>query len=277
MPTIIENTRKSYSANGATSGMLIHGDNLPAMQALLELGFAEKVDCIQIDPPYNTGYDFSDYNDSASLDSWKTHMEARIPLMYDLLSPFGFLLCYIDDTNSPELRATLNESFRRENYWGTFHINMKHSDPSMPDESPLIHRSMELLHVYQKSSRSRVLLPDGKPMSDYINGANLGDRRDEGGVKFRGGKKPEALIRFGYEHFSSPGSLVLDAYLGSGTGAAVAAKLRRPWIGICLDHMDSHSLPRLRRVVDGTDRSGISDEVAWKGGGGFVYYDVSAA
>lgn len=255
--------------------MLIKGDNLPAMEALVNLGYTGTVDCVQIDPPYNTGHNFGNYNDAEEVDLWRDGLEERIKLMHTLLKDSGFLLCHIDDTQSHDVRSILDNTFGRQNYWGTFHINTKHADPSVPDKSPLIHRSMEEMQVYAKSSAAQPFLPDGIPMTDYIDGATLGDRSVEGGVIFRGGKKPEALIRYGFDHFSPAGGVVLDAYLGSGTGAAVAAKMERTWIGIVRNHAESHCIPRLQRVIDGTDQTGISEAVAWQGGGGYKFYTVN--
>ncbi|MBZ0190527.1 MAG: site-specific DNA-methyltransferase, partial [Candidatus Kuenenia stuttgartiensis] len=63
------------------------------------------------------------------------------------------------------------------------------------------------------------------------------------------------------------------SFLGSGTTAAVAHKMWRRWIGIELgEHCHTHCLPRLKKVVDGTDQGGISKAVNWQGGGGFKYY-----
>lgn len=79
--------------------------------------------------------------------------------------------------------------------------------------------------------------------------------------------KPETLIYRVLEIATSPGDLVLDAYLGSGTTAAVAHKCGRRYIGIEEgDHAVTHSAKRLSLVVDG-DPSGISDLVGWRGGG----------
>ena len=72
--------------------------------------------------------------------------------------------------------------------------------------------------------------------------------------------KPESLIARVLEIASDPGDLVLDAYLGSGTTAAVAHKLGREWIGIeAGDHAVTHCAQRLRHVVD-------------TGGGGFNFH-----
>lgn len=85
--------------------------------------------------------------------------------------------------------------------------------------------------------------------------------------------KPEKLLKRICELATDEGDLILDSFLGSGTTAAVAHKMGRRWIGIELgDHCDTHCLPRLRKVVDGTDQGGISKAVNWQGGGGFKYY-----
>ncbi len=85
--------------------------------------------------------------------------------------------------------------------------------------------------------------------------------------------KPERLIQRILTLATNEGDLVLDSFLGSGTTAAVAHKMKRRWIGIELgEHCHTHCLPRLKKVVDGTDDGGISKSVNWQGGGGFKYY-----
>lgn len=102
---------------------------------------------------------------------------------------------------------------------------------------------------------------------------DFGNCRLEGGVEFRAGKKPERLISMLLYHFSNPGDLILDSFLGSGTTAAVAHKMGRRWIGIELgEHCHTHCIPRLKKVIDGEDPGGITKAVDWKGGGGFRYY-----
>lgn len=72
------------------------------------------------------------------------------------------------------------------------------------------------------------------------------------------------------------GDLVLDSFGGSGTTAAVAHKMKRRWISVELgDHCHTHIIPRLQKVIDGEDQSGISKSVNWQGGGGFRYYKLA--
>ena len=98
----------------------------------------------------------------------------------------------------------------------------------------------------------------------------------EGGVAFPNGKKPEFLLKRILEIATQPGDWVLDSFAGSGTTGAVAHKMGRRWLMIELGaHCDSHIVPRLKSVVDGTDTSGITTATDWKGGGGFRYYRVA--
>ena len=92
----------------------------------------------------------------------------------------------------------------------------------------------------------------------------------EGGVRFVRSKKPEKLVARILAMSTDPGDWVLDAFLGSGTTAAVALKMGRSWVGIERgDHVDALCIPRLRRVVDGADEAGVTRTFAWRGGGGF--------
>jgi adenine-specific DNA-methyltransferase len=92
----------------------------------------------------------------------------------------------------------------------------------------------------------------------------------EGGARFVRNKKPEKLIARIIAMSTDSGDWVLDAFLGSGTTAAVAHKMGRRWVGIEQgEHVDSLCIPRLRRVVDGEDATGVTRACEWKGGGGF--------
>ena len=97
----------------------------------------------------------------------------------------------------------------------------------------------------------------------------------EGGVTFRKNKKPEAQIARILEMATMPGDLVLDSFLGSGTTCAVAHKMGRRWIGIELgEHCNTLCIPRLSRVINGEDSTGVSKKYEWHGGGGFRFYEL---
>jgi len=88
--------------------------------------------------------------------------------------------------------------------------------------------------------------------------------------------KPEALIARIIQIASNPGDLVLDSFAGSGTTGAVAHKMGRRWIMVELgEHIHSHIIPRLKKVIDGQDPGGVTELADWKGGGGFRYYRLA--
>jgi len=104
---------------------------------------------------------------------------------------------------------------------------------------------------------------------EYNNVSNQGD------VLFRNGKKPEQLLSFLLDTFTSNSEIVLDYHLGSGTTAAVAHKMGRQYIGVeQLDYGENDSVVRLKNVING-DQSGISESVNWQGGGSFVYLELA--
>ena len=88
--------------------------------------------------------------------------------------------------------------------------------------------------------------------------------------------KPERLIRRVLELATNSGDLVLDSFAGSGTTGAVAHKMGRRWIMVELgEHCHTHIIPRLKKVIEGEDKGGITEAVGWKGGGGFRYFRLA--
>ncbi|MDD5546403.1 MAG: site-specific DNA-methyltransferase [Candidatus Omnitrophica bacterium] len=97
----------------------------------------------------------------------------------------------------------------------------------------------------------------------------------EGDVEFQQNKKPEKLIQRLLELVTCKDDLVLDIFAGSGTTAAVAHKLGRRWITVEIGRQaEELIIPRLLRVVNGKDQTGISKDINWKGQGGFKYYQL---
>lgn len=88
--------------------------------------------------------------------------------------------------------------------------------------------------------------------------------------------KPERLLQRVLNIATNPSDIVLDSFAGSGTAGAVAHKMGRRWIMVELgEHCHTHIIPRMKKVIDGDDPGGITQDVGWKGGGGFRYYRVA--
>jgi len=110
------------------------------------------------------------------------------------------------------------------------------------------------------------------PLTNLWDDLLSNNLHNEGGVSFPNGKKPEGLVKRCLELATEPGDLVLDSFAGSGTTGAVAQKMGRRWIMVELaEHCHTHVIPRLTRVINGDDQSGITSAVTWRGGGGFRY------
>lgn len=97
-----------------TENMLIHGDNLLALKSL-EQKYSNKVKCIYIDPPFNTGQAFEFYDDNLELSIWLNMMLKRLCMLKRLLSEDGTIFVHIDDTYMGYLTVLMDEIFGRNN------------------------------------------------------------------------------------------------------------------------------------------------------------------
>lgn len=111
---LVEDKSKSYG-DPNSENMLIHGDNLIALQALQQ-DYAGRIKCIYIDPPYNTGSAFEHYDDGVEHSIWLSLMRERLLLLHSLLRDDGFILVEIDNNEMAYLKVLLDEIFGRENF-----------------------------------------------------------------------------------------------------------------------------------------------------------------
>jgi adenine-specific DNA-methyltransferase len=98
-----------------TENMLIQGDNLEALKALLPY-YAGQVKCIFIDPPYNTRSAFEHYDDNLEHTKWLSMMYPRLEILRELLSENGSIWVTINDNESHYLKVIMDEVFGRKNF-----------------------------------------------------------------------------------------------------------------------------------------------------------------
>lgn len=113
MRILREDRKLSYGKGG--DNLLVHGDNLEALKALLPF-LAGQVKCIYIDPPYNTGSAFGHYDDNLEHSEWLNIMYPRLQLLRDFLSEDGSIWISIDDREGAYLRVICDEIFGRQNF-----------------------------------------------------------------------------------------------------------------------------------------------------------------
>lgn len=99
----------------STENMLIQGDNLDALKALLPY-YAGKVKCIYIDPPYNTRSAFEHYDDNLEHSKWLAMIYPRLELLRELLSEEGSIWISIDDNEGHYLKVIMDEVFGRNHF-----------------------------------------------------------------------------------------------------------------------------------------------------------------
>ncbi len=99
----------------AQDNLLIQGDNLEALKALLPY-YAGRVKCIYIDPPYNTGSAFEHYDDNLEHSTWLSMMYPRLELLREFLCDDGSIWISVDDDEAIYLRAILDEIFGRDKF-----------------------------------------------------------------------------------------------------------------------------------------------------------------
>ena len=111
------NAELSYGEQN--ENMIIQGDNLEALQALLPY-YKGQVKCIFIDPPYNTKKAFDSYDDNLEHSIWLSLIYPRIELLRELLSEDGVIFVTLDESEVAYFKIICDEIFGRSNYLGDF-------------------------------------------------------------------------------------------------------------------------------------------------------------
>ena len=146
---LMEDREKSYG-DPRSENMLIHGDNLVALQALQQ-DFYGSIKCIYIDPPYNTGSAFEHYDDNLEHSIWLSLMRKRLILLRELLSEEGTIWIQIDDEEQAYLKVLCDEVFGRGNFVNMISVNMKNiAGVSGGGEDKRLKKNCEYILIYAK-------------------------------------------------------------------------------------------------------------------------------
>jgi len=153
-----------------SQNMLIQGDNLEALKALLPY-YANRVKCIYIDPPYNTGSAFEHYKDNLEHSQWLDMMYPRLELLRGLLAENGSVWISIDDDESHYLKVICDEIFGRKNFVANCIWHKKHT---RANDARWLSDNHDHIICYAKNKNqwSRNLLPRDENISGYTNPDN---------------------------------------------------------------------------------------------------------
>lgn len=115
---LLEEVPELGAGDPDTGNMLIQGDNLDALKALLPY-YAGQVRCVYIDPPYNTRSAFEHYDDNLEHSQWLAMMWPRLELLRELLSDDGSIWVSMDDDEAHYLKVLMDECLGRGKFIAT--------------------------------------------------------------------------------------------------------------------------------------------------------------
>lgn len=165
---LVADPQKGIGSGSLDDNLIIYGDNLEALKALLPR-YAGKVDCIFIDPPYNTGNEGWTYNDNVNSplmrewlssnpvngedmmrhDKWCCMMWPRLRLLYDLLTDDGSIWITLDDNENCHLRLMLDQIFGGDNMIASVAWEKVYSSRM---DAHVVSKDVDTLLVYGKST-----------------------------------------------------------------------------------------------------------------------------
>jgi len=160
----------------ASPNMLIQGDNLDALKALLPF-YAGRVKCIYIDPPYNTRSAFEHYDDNLEHSQWLELIFPRLTILHSLLSEDGVIFISIDDNEGHYLKVVTDEIWGRSNFI-TNVIWRKNYSP----KSSARHFSEDHDHILIYARNSDTWVPNPMPRSEKQDKAYKNPDNDPRGI-----------------------------------------------------------------------------------------------
>ncbi|MCA0439979.1 MAG: site-specific DNA-methyltransferase [Proteobacteria bacterium] len=168
---LLDNVSTHGDTEAAQHNLLIQGDNLEALKALLPF-YRGRVKCIFIDPPYNTQSAFEHYDDNLEHSQWLSMMLPRLQLLRELLREDGSIWVTIDDNEGHYLKVLMDEVFGRRNFVANVVWQKKYSPQNDAEFFSAMH---DHVFVYAKKASiwSRNLIPRTSKQDDaYKNRDN---------------------------------------------------------------------------------------------------------
>ncbi len=158
----------SSSPDKSTDNLLIHGDNLEALKALMPF-YRGRIKCIFIDPPYNTQSAFEHYDDKLEHSQWLSMMLPRLELLRDLLSEDGSIWVTIDDNEAHYLKVLMDEVFGRGNFVANVMWEKKFSPQNDAHQLSINHDHVLVFAKRTELWRPKLLPRSSKQLGNFKN------------------------------------------------------------------------------------------------------------
>ena len=263
---LIENKDYSYGEpetgtlpNGKpwNGNMLIHGDNLLALKAL-EQDYAGQVKCVYIDPPYNTGSAFEQYDDGVEHSIWLSLMRDRLEVIYNLLSKDGSLWISLDDNEQAYCKVLCDEIFGRNNFVANVIWEKKFS-PS--NDAKWLSDSHDFILVYAKVKE--FWRPNLLPRTEEMNSRYKNPDNDSRGPWTSGDCSVKTYSASCDYPITTPSGRIVNPPAGycwrfSKEKFEELIKDNRIWFGV-----DGNNVPRVKRFLSDV-KEGITSMTIWK-------------
>jgi len=249
-------TQLDYGDPAATN-MLIQGDNLEALKALLPY-FAGQVKCIYIDPPYNTGNAFEQYDDSLEHSLWLTLIYPRLELLREIMSDEGSIWISMDDSEGQYLKVVMDEIFGRKNFVSTIIWRKNYSPKS---SAKYISDDHDYIFVYAKNKD--VWRPNLMPRTEKQNKRYRNIDNDPRGPWKPGGIDARNYYSEGTYSITTPSGRVIDGPPKGAYWRYSQEKLmeldadNRIWWG-----KDGNNVPAIKRFLSEVSQ-GIVPQTYW--------------
>jgi len=208
----------------STNNKIIHGDNLEALKSLLP-EFEGKVNCIYIDPPYNTGNEGWVYNDNVNdpkikkwlgqvvgkegedlsrHDKWLCMMYPRLKLLHRLLADDGVIFVSLDDNEISSFRLMMDEIFGKGNFITTITWKSRAKPSNTGDAKLKPQNDAEYIAVYKKTDYPKFkLVASGKERS-YPHTDDDGNYRLQTILKSNRGESKRWTMQFSLDGYTPP-------------------------------------------------------------------------
>lgn len=275
---LVPDADKSVGAPRLDGNLIIHGDNLHALKSLLPM-YAGKVDCVFIDPPYNTGNEGWCYNDNVNSpmmqewlktnpigiedglrhDKWCAMMWPRLRLLHELLGDAGSIWITLDDNEVHRARSMLDNIFGEQNFVATC---IWHKNYSPKPSAQFFSEDHDYLLVYAK--KKGVWRPNLLERTDDMNARYSNPDGDPRGDWKPGDLSARNYYSEGLYPISCPSGRVIDGPPGGNYWRVKESKFkemdrdRRIWWG-----EDGDNIPSIKRFISEV-KSGRVPQTLWE-------------